>query len=266
MMAFLAGKPVEGDRGADVPRGPAVRRRRQRRGLVGRRGIGRGEGRRRRSSSSAAACPASSPGSACRRPACRSRSSRRTTGPGGTWWENRYPGARVDVGSHHYCYSFEPSHHWSEYFCQQPELRDYFAACARQVRAASALPLRHRGDVAHVGRADAASWRVGIRNPDGTTEVLDARFVISAVGSLNLPPPAGHPRHGHVRRPVVPLGAVARTISTSRARVSRSIGAGCHRLPDRADDRRRGRAAHDLPAHGAVDAPEPAVPRDGSAR
>ncbi len=25
-------------------------------------------------------------------------------GPGGTWWENRYPGARVDVGSHQYCY------------------------------------------------------------------------------------------------------------------------------------------------------------------
>ena len=49
-------------------------------------------------------------------------------GPGGTWWENRYPGARVDVGSHQYCYSFEPADHWSEYYCQQPELRDYFVA------------------------------------------------------------------------------------------------------------------------------------------
>jgi 4-hydroxyacetophenone monooxygenase len=39
---------------------------------------------------------------------CRSRSSRRTPGPGGTWWDNRYPGARVDIGSHFYCYSFEP--------------------------------------------------------------------------------------------------------------------------------------------------------------
>jgi 4-hydroxyacetophenone monooxygenase len=49
-------------------------------------------------------------------------------GPGGTWWENHYPGARVDVGSHQYCYAFEPSDHWSEYYCQQPELRDYFVA------------------------------------------------------------------------------------------------------------------------------------------
>ena len=32
-----------------------------------------------------------------------------------------------------------------------------------------------------------SSWQVGIRNPDGTTEVLEARFVISAVGSLNIP-------------------------------------------------------------------------------
>ena len=48
-------------------------------------------------------------------------------GPGGTWWENRYPGARVDVGSHQYCYAFEPGDHWSEYYCRQPELRDYFS-------------------------------------------------------------------------------------------------------------------------------------------
>ena len=46
---------------------------------------------------------------------------------GGTWFENRYPGARVDVANHLYCYSFEPAHHWSEFFSQQPELQKYFA-------------------------------------------------------------------------------------------------------------------------------------------
>ena len=40
-----------------------------------------------------------------------------------------------------------------EYFCRQPELRDYFDARARQVRAPAALPLRHRGDGPHLGRA-----------------------------------------------------------------------------------------------------------------
>ena len=47
-------------------------------------------------------------------------------GPGGTWFENRYPGARVDVGSHFYSYSFEPADHWTEFFSQQPELQAYF--------------------------------------------------------------------------------------------------------------------------------------------
>ncbi len=53
-------------------------------------------------------------------------------GPGGTWWENRYPGARVDVGSHFYCYSFEPADHWTEYFSQHPELREYFDRVMRK--------------------------------------------------------------------------------------------------------------------------------------
>ena len=48
-------------------------------------------------------------------------------GVGGTWWENSYPGARVDVGNHFYCYSFEASDHWSEFFARQPELQTYFS-------------------------------------------------------------------------------------------------------------------------------------------
>ena len=28
----------------------------------------------------------------------------KNAGVGGTWWENTYPGARVDVGNHFYCY------------------------------------------------------------------------------------------------------------------------------------------------------------------
>jgi 4-hydroxyacetophenone monooxygenase len=107
-------------------------------------------------------------------------------GPGGTWWENRYPGARVDVGSHQYCYSFEPSHHWSEYYCQQPELRAYFG----HVLDKHGLRSRCRfGTVVTTTTWDdeRAVWRVGVRAADGTEEVLEAQFVISAVGSLNLP-------------------------------------------------------------------------------
>jgi 4-hydroxyacetophenone monooxygenase len=107
-------------------------------------------------------------------------------GPGGTWWENRYPGARVDIGSHFYCYSFEPADHWTEYFSQHPELRAYF----ERVMNAHELERHCRFDT----RVEAAEyddetgrWAVTITTPDGATEVLEARVVISAVGALNTP-------------------------------------------------------------------------------
>ena len=48
---------------------------------------------------------------------------------GGTWNDNSYPGSRVDIANHFYCYSFEENHEWSEYFSQQPELKEYFNNC-----------------------------------------------------------------------------------------------------------------------------------------
>ena len=45
-------------------------------------------------------------------------------GIGGTWWDNTYPGAEVDVGSHLYCFSFKP-HDWTRTHARQPELQRY---------------------------------------------------------------------------------------------------------------------------------------------
>src|SRR5713226_1213163 len=48
------------------------------------------------------------------------------TGVGGTWYWNRYPGARVDIESREYSYSFsaELEHEWiwTEQYASQPEL------------------------------------------------------------------------------------------------------------------------------------------------
>src|SRR6266540_1153242 len=48
---------------------------------------------------------------------------------GGTWWWNRYPGARCDVESMDYCYSFSPELEqewtWSERYATQPEILRY---------------------------------------------------------------------------------------------------------------------------------------------
>ena len=110
----------------------------------------------------------------------------KSMGPGGTWWDNRYPGARVDIGSHFYCYSFEPSDHWGEYFAQQPELKEYFA---RVLDDYDIRPnCRFGTEVTEAAYDEATSrWAVTIRTADGATEVIDARFVVSAVGALNQP-------------------------------------------------------------------------------
>ncbi|HVA10094.1 MAG TPA: NAD(P)/FAD-dependent oxidoreductase [Acidimicrobiales bacterium] len=107
-------------------------------------------------------------------------------GPGGTWWENRYPGARVDVGSHQYCFSFEPAEFWSEYYCQHPELRAYFGSV---VDTFDLGPQCRFGTTVTevVWQEDRAMWRVSTTDERGSAEVLEARFVISAVGSLNMP-------------------------------------------------------------------------------
>src|SRR6202022_2946499 len=113
----------------------------------------------------------------------------KNAGVGGTWWENTYPGARVDVGNHFYCYSFEPTDHWSEYFAQQPELQAYFEGVMH--RHGIADHVRFSTEVLSAGWNDATStWSVRIRTAAGgdeTDETLTARAMISAVGQLNRP-------------------------------------------------------------------------------
>ena len=110
----------------------------------------------------------------------------KNAGPGGTWWENRYPGARVDIGSHFYCYSFEPADHWTEYFSRSAELREYFVAVMHKY--AVAEHCRFDTEVtAATWDSTAEQWTVTIRTADGSVDTINARVVISAVGSLNRP-------------------------------------------------------------------------------
>ena len=110
----------------------------------------------------------------------------KNAGPGGTWWENSYPGARVDVGSHFYCYSFEPADHWTEYFSQHAELRDYFVGVMHKYGIDEHCRFETEVEAATYDEA-AGTWTVRVRAADGTVDELPARAVISAVGSLNRP-------------------------------------------------------------------------------
>jgi 4-hydroxyacetophenone monooxygenase len=105
---------------------------------------------------------------------------------GGTWYENRYPGCRVDVGNHFYCYSFEPNSEWSEFFARQPELQAYFERCLDKYGVREHVRFETEA-VSATWHEPSGCWRVRVRGRDGREEVLEARAVISAVGQLNRP-------------------------------------------------------------------------------
>lgn len=107
-------------------------------------------------------------------------------GPGGTWWENSYPGARVDVANHFYCYSFEPNNDWTHFFAEQSELRDYFTKVMN--KHALAQHVRWNTEVLSAEWDDHPGiWNVSVRGADGRISTLHARAVITAVGQLNRP-------------------------------------------------------------------------------
>lgn len=107
-------------------------------------------------------------------------------GVGGTWYENTYPGCRVDVANHFYCYSFAGSADWSEFYCRQPELRRYFEDCTDRFGVRPNLRLGTEV-LAATWDDDGATWRVHLRDRSGREEVVEANVVISAVGQLNRP-------------------------------------------------------------------------------
>ena len=104
---------------------------------------------------------------------------------GGTWYENKYPGSRVDIANHFYSYSFEENHQWSEHFSQQPELLNYFRKCFDKYDIQ-----RHTYFETQVTNMKfdelTKSWDVeSICNGNINKEVVN--IVISCVGQLNQP-------------------------------------------------------------------------------
>ena len=104
---------------------------------------------------------------------------------GGTWHENKYPGARVDIANHFYSYSFEENHEWSEHFSQQPELLDYFKRCFKKFDIQKNTYFETQ--VTDMKFDDSAqTWKVAsIRNGKNNLETIN--IVISCVGQLNQP-------------------------------------------------------------------------------
>jgi cyclohexanone monooxygenase len=105
-------------------------------------------------------------------------------GIGGTWYWNRYPGARCDVESKDYSYSFSPELEqewtWSERYPAQPEILRYLNHVADKFELWPLIQLNTRVTAA-TWDAGASQWAV--TTDDGAT--VTARFFVSAVGCLS---------------------------------------------------------------------------------
>lgn len=105
---------------------------------------------------------------------------------GGTWFENTYPGARVDVPNAFYSYSFAQKRDWPKNFTPQSELLEYFREVAD--RYGLREHIRFRTEVTRMEFGEERSaWMLHLRTADGGEEQVEASAVISAVGQLNRP-------------------------------------------------------------------------------
>jgi cation diffusion facilitator CzcD-associated flavoprotein CzcO len=102
-------------------------------------------------------------------------------GIGGTWWDNTYPGAEVDVGSHLYSYSFK-SHDWTRTHAQQPELQTYLEETVDEYDLRPHLEL---GVAVESARWDDDRHVWTVRLDDGRLD--ECHVLISGVGFLNVP-------------------------------------------------------------------------------
>ena len=127
-------------------------------------------------------------------------------GIGGTWWDNTYPGAEVDVGSHLYCFSFKP-HDWTRTHARQAELQKYLEETVDEFGLRPHLRLGVTVESA-TWDDDRHVWTV--RLDDGTVD--ECHVLVSGVGFLNVPryPTGRGSTTSRARVPHRPLGAPPR--------------------------------------------------------
>lgn len=107
-------------------------------------------------------------------------------GPGGTWYWNRYPGARCDIESLEYSFSFDEDlqqeWEWTERYATQPEILRYVEHVADRFDLRRSFRFSTRVVSAHWGDED-GRWTVETDAGDAYA----ARFVVMATGCLSAP-------------------------------------------------------------------------------
>jgi 4-hydroxyacetophenone monooxygenase len=105
---------------------------------------------------------------------------------GGVWWENSYPGCRLDTSNFSYSYSFAQQPTWPYQYSTRESVLDYFTRVADRLSLRESI--RFGAEVVSaVFDEHTCRWRLRARTAGGAVETIEADVVISAVGQLNRP-------------------------------------------------------------------------------
>ena len=108
------------------------------------------------------------------------------SGVGGTWYWNRYPGARFDSESWTYGYSFSKElmqeWDWTEHFSPQPETERYLNFVADKFDLRRDIQFSTKVTAAHY-QEDTRSWDLTLHDGSHVT----TRFLVTAIGILSAP-------------------------------------------------------------------------------
>jgi 4-hydroxyacetophenone monooxygenase len=108
----------------------------------------------------------------------------KNTDVGGTWFENHYPGCRVDCNSFFYSYAFARDV-WDDYYGHAKDVQAYFVKVARDTGIWDHI--RFETEVNHAAwQEDSAVWEVTFTGPRGVASSRH-HVLISGVGQLNRP-------------------------------------------------------------------------------
>lgn len=110
----------------------------------------------------------------------------KNTGVGGTWFQNTYPGARVDVPSRVYSHTFAVDYPFTHLFAPQEENERYLNWCADEFAVRQNIVLETEVRSATWDEAS-STWRIEATVADGSTQILQANAIISAVGFMDRP-------------------------------------------------------------------------------
>ncbi|WP_082753794.1 NAD(P)/FAD-dependent oxidoreductase [Mycobacterium sp. NAZ190054] len=105
---------------------------------------------------------------------------------GGTWFANTYPGIRVDVPSRVYSYSFEFDYPWKHMFAPQSELHAFIEHVVDKYDLRGHIRFETEVRAAEWDDEDQV-WVVRTTTASGSSEVLRANGLVSAVGLLDRP-------------------------------------------------------------------------------